>query len=210
MKYFFFDRLKYKQNESNKYYKNYYFVQFFNNVFRSFFSSFIALAFTYPMDLAYTRKAGKLVPDGNYDSYRSCFHTKIDTMIYSDIPLNKMMETQKDKNQILVSKYYEGFSYALLLSTVSCFTNMIGFAFIRDKLAHKSEENKEYSIKSFFRLLGYTSTMAFLTSPFIYPFDTLLRQVQINGARGYNLKYEKSSEISRSLFGGKNIKNFYR
>lgn len=208
MKYFFFDRLKFKQEESNKYYKNYYFIQFINNFFRSFASAFLALIFTYPLDLAYTRKAGKLIPDGNYETYRSCFHTKIDNMIYYDIPVTKMLESQKEKNQLLVSKYYEKVSFALMLSTMTCFTNMIGFAFIRDKIESNNRENKQYSIENFFKLLGMTTTLTILTSPIIYPFDTMLKQMQVNGARGYNLKYSNNNEGIKQFMAAKNT--FYK
>lgn len=175
----------------------------------SFMSCFIALIFTYPIDLAYTRKTGKLILDGNYESYRSCFHTKIDTMIYYDIPLNKMLENQKSKNQFLFSKYYEGFSYALLLSIVSCFFNMIGFSIIYEKLSNKVENNN-YSIDHYISLIGYTSSLAILTSPFIYPFDTLLRHAQVNGGRGYVNRNEMKLDGLKNLIKVKNIGNYFK
>ena len=212
MKYSLFDRFKHKRDQSNKYYKSYYFIQFFNNVFSSFASSLIALFFTYPFDLAYSRKAGKLVLDGNYNLIRNCFHTKIDNMLYYDIPLNKMLEMQKKKNNLLVSKYYEGFACALLLSTVSLSANMIGFAFIKDKVINSKENgnNVKYSVGNFLKLIGYTSALTILTSPLVYPFDTLLRQIQVNGGRGYNNKFERGLDNFKSMILGRNIKGMYR
>lgn len=215
MKYFLFDRLKHKRDQANKYYKSYYLIQFFNNVLSAFASSFIALALTYPFDLAYSRKAGKLTLDGNYNTFRSCFHTKIDTMLYYDIPLNKMLEMQKKKSSILFSKYYEGFAYALLLSTISLSVNMVGFTLIKNKIQGSSsqEENKQaksFSFKEFFRVLGYTSALALLASPLVYPFDTLLRQVQVNGGHGYANKFESGVEAIKSLIVKRNVKGMYR
>lgn len=210
MKYLFFDRLKQKRDQANKYYKSYYMLRFLNNVFTSFTSCFTALVFTYPFDLAYSRKAGKLsTADGNYNSFRSCFHTKIDTMIYYDIPLNQMLEMQKKTGGIALSKYYEGFSYALLLSTIGLSLNMVGFSLIRDKVANGSD-NKRSSVPGFFKLLGYTSALTLVTSPFVYPFDTLLRHVQVNGGRGYNNKFDRGYDYVKSLISGKSVKGMYR
>jgi len=179
-------------------------------MFQSFVSSVVALVFTYPIDLALTRKSGKLIPDGNYETYRSCFHTKIDTMINYNIPINKMIEEQKNKNQILFSKYYEGFAYALLLSSVNLFTNMIGFAFIKDKLSNNREENKKYSLTNFLKLLGYTTALSILTSPFIYPFDTILRIIQVNGGRGFLNKIDSGRELTSDIIIKRNLKPYYR
>lgn len=213
MKYFLFDRFKNKRDQANKYYKSYYLIQFFNNILCSFGSCFTALVFSYPFDLAYSRKAGKLALDGNYNNFRSCFHTKIDTMLYYDIPLNKMLEMQNKQKSFLVSKYYEGFAYACLASVVSLSVNMLGFAFIRDKLEQKTEDkerNWKYSVRQFFKVVGYTSVLTLLTSPFVYPFDTLLRQVQVNGGRGYNNKFESGYEAMKSLILKRNVKGMYK
>lgn len=212
MKYFFFDRFKYSRDQSNKHNKSYHFIQFFNNVFTSYASSFIALLFTYPFDLAYSRKAGKLVLDGNYNNFRNCFHTKIDTMIFYDIPLDKMMEMQKKKSGFLVSKYYEGFSFALMLSSISLVANMTGFEFIRNKVQNSRSDDaaNKYSASNFFKLIGYTSALTIITSPIIYPFDTLLRQNQVNGARGYNNKFDNGFHNLRNLILKWNVKGMYR
>jgi len=140
-------------------------------------------------------------------------------MIYYDIPLNKMLEMQKKKNTIMVWKYYEGFVFALLLSAVSLSFNMAGFEFIKGKL-HQQDGNDSssaekasygsYSVKEFCRVLGYTSLLSLLTSPFVYPFDTMLRQVQVNGGRGYNNKFDSGIELMKSLIMNRNIKGMYR
>ena len=204
MKYFFFDRLKYKQNDSNKFYKNYHFIQFFNNLLTSFSSAFIALIFTYPFDLAYTRKAAKLVPDGNYENYRSCFNTKIDNMIYNNVPLNKIVESQVYKNQLFFVKYYDNFSLALIYSTISCTVNMLGFSLIKNKVSkNNQEEKKNYSFGSFIKLLGYTSTLTLFTSPIIYPFESILKKFQVNGGRGYNLIFQDNKEGFKICYGNR-------
>ena len=180
------------------------FIQFFNNLLTSFSSAFIALIFTYPFDLAYTRKAAKLVPDGNYENYRSCFNTKIDNMIYNNVPLNKIVESQVYKNQLFFVKYYDNFSLALIYSTISCTVNMLGFSLIKNKVSkNNQEEKKNYSFGSFIKLLGYTSTLTLFTSPIIYPFESILKKFQVNGGRGYNLIFQDNKEGFKICYGNR-------
>ena len=196
MKYFLFDRLKYKTEDANKYYKKYYFVQQTQNLLCAIGSSFLALLFTYPFDLAYTRKTAKLVPDGNYQNFKQCFHSHTEYLIYSDASLKKIQEEKKDNQSSFRWKYYEKFPIAVLLSGFSTFFNMIGFSLIRNQLEKdKNKENNQTSLAvGFVKMLGMTSALTMVTSPLIYPFDTLLRQMQVDGGRGYMKKYENSKE----------------
>lgn len=190
MKYFFFDRLKYKTEESNKYYKKFIIMQQIQNLLCAFGSSFISLIFTYPFDLAYTRKTAKLITDGNYKNFRQCFHTKTENLIYNDASLKRILDNKlESNNNIFRWKYYDKFSMAICLSGLSTFFNMSGFSLIKNRI--KEDKNNEINFTNkFCNTLGYTSLLTIITSPIIYPFDTLLRQMQVDGGRGYYKKYE--------------------
>jgi len=213
MKYFFFDRLKYKTEDTNKYYKKFYIMQLFNNFMCSIGSSFIALLFTYPFDLAYTRQTAKLVPDGNYKDFRNSFHSTTDYLIYNDSSLKKILDNKIEDNQkIFRWKYYEKFPHAIFCSGLSTFLNMLGFSLIRNKLEKDSDSssNKSNYFKDFIKTVGLTSALSMIISPIIYPFDTILRQLQVNGGRGYMKKYEKSADAIHYLKDHVSNKDLYR
>jgi hypothetical protein len=198
MKYFFFDRLKYKTEDANKYYKKFYMMQILNNFMCAIGSSFIALLFTYPFDLAYTRQTAKLVSDGNYKDFRSSFHTRIEYLIYNDFNLKKILDKKIEyNNQVFRYKYYEKFPIAILSSGISTFFNMLGFSLIRKQLEKDSNKSSSSYLYDFIKTLGLTSTLSIIISPIVYPFDSFLKQMQVDGARGYMKKYENNEDALR-------------
>jgi solute carrier family 25 (mitochondrial phosphate transporter), member 23/24/25/41 len=151
-------------------------------------ASTIGLLMTHPYDLAYARIAGnmkfynKTTP--YYKKMRDCFH-------FNDNSVGK---------DFILVKYYHGLIPAALQSIVFSSSTLLGYQMI---YRFNQSDNK----KSFMTTLGGPSLVALVASVLSYPFDTLKRQMQVNGARGFK---SQLGDLNQSLVNLRlNLKSYY-
>lgn len=187
-----YDRIKNRENEYKEFGKRYKIplANFFASLTGSFFSSFITVLATHPYELAYTRMVGRF--NSQYPNMKSCFHemnhVKIGDAIVN-VPKDKIIKPKKESPII---KYYTGLPAAFYQSVVYSTISLIGYQFIYDNI--NSSKNEK------FKTLMLTSLVGLVSAAVSYPFDTLKRQIMVNGANGYQLEYKYFYEAMNKFF----------
>ena len=150
-------------------------INFLLDTICAVFASTVSLLMTYPFDLAYGRVAGQLKNDKKanlpYKNMKDCFHFSEDAA----------------KTDFFFMKYYHGISAAIAQSIVFSSITLIGFQ-ILFRIKKEGLENKKKS-NSFLNLLGGPSIVALIASVAAYPLDTIKREMQVNGAKGFKSQY---------------------
>lgn len=188
----FFDRFKYKTNtikdkiQSLKY--KIIGINFILDSICAISASAICLLMTHPYDLAYARIAGSMKVEtnttSNYKKIKDCFHFNENNV----------------GNNFILKKYYHGLGPAAIQSLVFSSATLLGYQMIYR--FNKSDNEKSYMIT-----LGGPSLVAFVASVLSYPFDTLKRQMQVNGARGFQSKF---GDLNQSMINLRlNFKSYY-
>jgi solute carrier family 25 phosphate transporter 23/24/25/41 len=186
----FFDRLKNRTNDLKENIKSLKYkvfgINFILDTLCAVTASTLGLIMTHPYDLAYARIAGQYKVNNkntlHYKKIQDCFH-------FNDNSLGK---------DFFFVKYYHGFLPAALQSIVFSSITLLGYQFI----SRSNQGNSSIS-----SITG-PSIVAFIASTISYPFDTIKRQMQVNGARGFKLQYNDILQLLVELRS--DVKTFYR
>lgn len=188
----FVDRFKGKGLETKKYVKGMKYtvpgLELMVPLAAALSSSVVTLLMTYPFDMAYARIAGTIKKDGHYNRVGDTFHP-LETEALEAVPKSQM---KKPQVEFFLRKYYLGLPAALFQSLIFSTLTLCGYQLLQYKLEnlpvgeHMIKEN--YMIR-YIKIFGATSLIGFIASVCSYPFDTLKRQFQVNGARGYALQH---------------------
>lgn len=204
------DRLKDKSKTFDKYLKSknldIFGTEYIVRVGMTFWSSFLSVVFTYPFDMAYTRIAGSMNRYNQYVRAGDAFHV-IEVQNPGETPKSEMKAPSRNP----FAKYYGGMSVALYQAVLYSTITLTGYQLLHYSMELKNinETMKEtnYLIR-YIKTFAATSGIGLLASVITYPLDTLKRQMQVNGARGYALIYLNVKEGLRRM--ASHPTNFYK
>lgn len=161
-----YDRFKNTTNKTCDYLESFKYkifgIRIMLNIMAALASSIVTLLVSFPFDMAAARLSGQysLNQDKlfNYKNVMECF------------------DTTGDKKGLL--KYYPGMTAAVAESIIYSTITLVGF----QTISLMNIVNKE---NQFTQTFFATSVIAFIAGVLSYPFDTIKRQLQVNGAKGY-------------------------
>jgi solute carrier family 25 (adenine nucleotide translocator) protein 4/5/6/31 len=175
------------------------------DLFSAFFASLFTLLLSYPFELAYTRLAGLYSTDKS-GKFNFPYKTIKQALHHVEInPENHIVRQNSIK--MMIDRHYWGLSMAILQSLIFSTISFAGYQALF-RLQKREDTIKKSKFYTFMSVLGFTSIIATISSVVSYPIDTLKRIYQVNGARGYRLKYRNSEELIRELKSG-GIKPLY-
>jgi CHASE3 domain sensor protein len=110
-------------------------------------------------------------------------------------------------------KLYKGYSLALISNFVYWTITFYSFDKINNfanSITEKKDVNNAYSslTAKILAIFGGASLTTVLASTIVYPFDTIKKKLQVNGAFGFEHKYSNSRECV--LANLKNFRGLYR
>lgn len=171
-------------------------ANFIIDLFTSLFASFATLLITYPFDLAYTRLAGLYSVDNlskqkfQYKSIKHALH---------NVEINPEMQGMKQNSiKLWFDRNYWGFSLAFFQALIFSTISFAGYQILFRIQKENNNENKS-SFNRYMTALGGSAIIAMIASSISYPLDTIKRIYQVNGAKGYKLKYRNSDEIIKEV-----------
>jgi hypothetical protein len=177
-----FDRIKHTEAQAKEFINKFKYKILGVNYILSFVSalsaSVISLIVTFPFDLAYSRYTAQINNDNNYKRMKDCFHST------SLTPETNQFDRRR-------AKYFNGFTISLYQSALFSTITLLGYQAMPSIPYFQSYGESQFrkSLKTF----TGTSIIALMASIVSYPFDTIKRQVQVNGAKGYKLVYKNNS-----------------
>jgi hypothetical protein len=201
MKTLLIDRFKYRQQEAVIFFNTLKYkiigVKLISSFLSSFCASLVTLMVTYPFDLAYCRHTSQIHPKNikpHYNTLSECFHN-----IYPVVNPLKDTKTQPP-NPLFFTKYYIGFPLALYESLVFSTITLCGYQLLFNYTNTSNKVENESNFHKYFRVVGGTSLIALIASICAYPFDTMKRQYQVNGAKGFKNLYKYTSEAMSIVY----------
>lgn len=131
----------------------------------------VTAAFAYPLDLIHTR----ITSDMSKKGQQRLFTTTFDCFNRTNID-----EGRKG--------LFKGVEVSMASSAARCLLTLPVLDFVRSNSKLVEGENK--MVKEFNQKLGISLMASLVISSIIYPFDTIKRNMQLNGARGHYTQYK--------------------
>ena len=145
----------------------------------------ITSAMTYPYDLIYSRLGGDMTKKGSLRHYRTVFDCFNRTNI----------------DEGLRTGLYKGIEIAMVAQVLRALLMFPVYDIMRSSKHLQPEQSGQsnYIINNFKEKLGVSFVSAMLIAAIVYPLDTVKRNVQVNGGRGYFKTYQNSFHCFREL-----------
>jgi hypothetical protein len=153
---------------------------YFNQLSGSVLASALTAIASYPLEIVYTRMSSDMTRYGHKRLYAST----IDSLLKIG-----HFDTKKKSSfgSFPLSNYYQGFSLNFGASVLYYSTLLQVFKFNENR---NVKYNEIHGVtKKFISLIGPSFLATILASAVSYPIDTVKRQIQVNGALGYNKLY---------------------
>lgn len=194
----FVDRFKHQQEEAIKFMNKFKYkiigLRFFLTFVNSFFASLITLAITYPFDMAYTRLAAQMQGKNikfDYKNLNDCFHNQ-------QIIITKNMSSNEIPTPNFFNKFFVGFPLAFYESLLFSTVTLTGYQILYNYIKLTKNDNESHMNK-YIRMFGASSLIALIASTVAYPLDTVKRQMQVNGAKGFKNEFRYSSDALQKV-----------
>ena len=147
--------------------------------------------------MAFTRISSDMTRYGHKRIYSSTFETLM-KIGYFDV------NRKNPINIFPILNYYKGFSLSLICS-VTYYSTLL-FTFKMNNLAQNHENG---FVKKYLSLFGPSIFGGVCASIISYPFDTVKRQIQVNGSLGFNKIYFSVTHAFKMNYES-GIKSFYK
>jgi solute carrier family 25 protein 16 len=195
------DRFKNKANETKMLIEVFKYrilgANFLIDLFTAFMASVTTLIISYPFELAYTRLAGLYTIDIN-SKYK--FEYKTIKQALHNVEYNaEGGNVRPNSIKSWVDRHYCGFSLAFLQSLVFSTVSFAGYQILFRVQKTNQNKNNPSKFDKYKTAMGGSALIAMVSSLVSYPFDTIKRIYQVNGARGYKLKYRNPEDIFKEI-----------
>ncbi len=168
----------------------------------AFVASASTVILSYPFDLVYARMTAQIESangnSGNYKTIKSCFHGIERGNLNGNVNVN---------NNSTFAKYYNGFlagALGSLVYSVMAFTGyQVLYRFDKDNNLNTNSDGEN---KTNIYIKAGPAMIGLFAGIIAYPFDTVKRIQQVNGAKGYKGLYANYNDIIASH----NVKYLYR
>lgn len=161
----------------------------FRNTACGFLSAFITITLSYPIDILQTRLATDLSRRGQERAYSNFFNG-----------IKKIIRTEGLKST------YKGYWITILGAVPHTALSFAGYDFIKSRIANDhSESNAVLAV----RMFGAGAIASFFAQMVTYPFDTIRRRMQMNGALGADKLYRGTLDCLGKMARTEGLKSFY-